>query len=77
LIGPLLALSLDKGLADRLLFGSDFPLVDPASYARRMRSAGPGRLLHRLTGLPRLTARVRQMILGGNAARLLKLADEG
>lgn len=77
LIGPLLALCLDKGLADRVLFGSDFPLVDPADYARRLRSAGPGRLLRRLTGLPRLTARVREMFLGANAAQLLRLAEDG
>src|ERR1700757_4457995 len=49
LIGPLLALCLDRGLADRLLFGSDFPLVDPADYARRLRIKGPGWLLHQIT----------------------------
>jgi predicted TIM-barrel fold metal-dependent hydrolase len=63
-------------LADRLLFGSDFPLVDPAAYARQLRSVGPGRLLRTLTGLPRLTRRLRDMLLGGNAMRVLKLADE-
>jgi uncharacterized protein len=76
MIRPLIALCLDKGLGDRLLFGSDFPLVDPADYVRRIRSASPGRVLSRLTGLPRLTPRLRDMLLGGNAMRLLKLSDD-
>lgn len=72
-VGPLLSMCLDRGLADRLLFGSDFPLVDPAAYAQRLRTWGPAWPLRRLTGLPKVTPEVRDAILGGNAARLLKL----
>jgi hypothetical protein len=32
-------------------------------------------VLNRLAGLPRLTPQSRDMLLGGNAMRLLKLAD--
>lgn len=47
---------------ERILFGSDFPLIPPARYFREMESCG-------------LSAAERELICGGNAARLLGLAD--
>jgi len=76
-VGPALTLCVDRGLTDRLLFGSDFPLVDPAAYARRVNSFGPGWLARRLAGLSKITLSAREAILGGNAARLLKLSTRG
>jgi predicted TIM-barrel fold metal-dependent hydrolase len=72
-VGPALTLCVDRGLGDRLLFGSDFPLVDPAAYARQVNAFGPAWLVRRLAGLAKITPSVRAAILGGNAARLLKL----
>lgn len=62
-----------QGLADRLLFGSDFPLVDPASYAKRLRKFRPGWFLRRLLRAPKISPEMRAALLGGNAARLLKM----
>ncbi len=64
---------LRQGLADRLLFGSDFPLVDPASYAKRLRKFRPGWFLRRLLRAPKISPEMRAALLGGNAARLLKM----
>lgn len=47
--------------AERILFGSDFPLLSPARYFREWRQAG-------------LEAELEAAIAGGNAARLLGLA---
>ncbi|HVC30835.1 MAG TPA: amidohydrolase family protein [Steroidobacteraceae bacterium] len=49
--------------ADHILFGSDFPLLLPESQIREIRAA-------------RLTDEQRALVLGGNAARLLKLREE-
>ena len=67
------AVDMKRGLGDRLLFGSDFPLVDPARYAAQIRRLRPGLLARRLFHAPRITPRVRSGLLGGNAARLLKM----
>jgi len=64
---------LREGLADRVLFGSDFPVVDPAAYADRLRRFQPGWILRRLSRAPRISGEVRAGLLGGNAARLLKI----
>jgi predicted TIM-barrel fold metal-dependent hydrolase len=71
---PIIGLCIKKGLGDRLLFGSDFPIVDPARYALRLKRGGPGRVVRRILGLPALTPQLRDQLLGLNAARLLKLA---
>ncbi len=47
---------------ERILFGSDFPLIPPARYFREMESCG-------------LSAAERESICGGNAARLLGLDE--
>ncbi len=47
---------------ERILFGSDFPLIPPARYFREMESSG-------------LSAAEREAICGGNAARLLGLEE--
>jgi len=71
-----LGLLWERGLEDRVLFGTDFPLVDPARYLPVLRR-GPGWLARRLTRFPRMTAAMRDKLLGGNAARLLKLDERG
>src|SRR5262249_61113849 len=71
-----LGLLWERGLEDRVLFGTDFPLVDPARYLPLLRR-GPGWLARRLTRLPRMTAPMRDKLLGGNAARLLELDESG
>jgi predicted TIM-barrel fold metal-dependent hydrolase len=72
-VDAVLSLALQHGLEDRLLFGSDFPMIDPARYARKLRRAGVPAWLRWPLGLPRVTAAARRKILGENAARLLKL----
>ena len=72
-VDAVLSIALQHGLEDRLLFGSDFPVVDPARYARKLRRAGAPALLRWALGLPRITATARRKILGDNAARLLRL----
>ena len=72
IVHGLLGLLWERGLEDRVLFGTDFPLVDPARYLPVLRR-GAGWLARRLMRLPRMTAVRRDKLLGGNAARLLKL----
>jgi predicted TIM-barrel fold metal-dependent hydrolase len=72
-VDAVLSIALQHGLEDRLLFGSDFPVIDPARYVRKLRRAGAPALLRLLLGFPRVTATARRKILGENAARLLKL----
>jgi predicted TIM-barrel fold metal-dependent hydrolase len=48
---------------DKILFGSDFPLIKPARYFMEMGAAG-------------LSEEVKKGICGGNAARLLKMATD-
>jgi predicted TIM-barrel fold metal-dependent hydrolase len=62
---------------DRILFGSDFPVVRPSQYALQVRKMRPSLLMRRLMGLPRLTRADTEKIMGGNAARLLKLDTTG
>jgi len=68
----ILGLLWERGLEDRVLFGTDFPLVDPARYLPLLRR-GPSWLARRLTRLPRMTAAMRDKLLGENAERLLRL----
>jgi hypothetical protein len=58
---------------DRVLFGTDFPVVRPSQYAPYVRKLRPNLLVRRLMGLPRLTEADTNKIMGDNAARLLKL----
>jgi predicted TIM-barrel fold metal-dependent hydrolase len=74
-IDAVLSLALAHGLEDRVLFGSDYPVVDPAAYVRSVRRAGAPPLLRWLIGLPAITPEVRRKILGENAARLLKIDE--
>ena len=62
---------------DRILFGTDFPAVRPSLYAPYVRKLRPNLLVRRLMGLPRLTEADTNKIMGGNAARLLKLDTMG
>jgi len=46
--------------AEKILFGSDYPLLPPERYFKEMEAAG-------------LSPRDRELICGGNAARLLNI----
>jgi uncharacterized protein len=72
-VDAVLSAALAHGLEDRLLFGSDFPVVDPARYAAKLQRAGAPAWLRWPLGLPRVTPAARRKILGENAARLLGL----
>jgi len=72
--GPIVSLCVQRGLGERLLFGSDFPLVDPARYVQVVRRWQAGLLMRRLFRLPKLTRGQRDQVLGLNAAKLLRLA---
>ena len=48
------------GLCEKILFGSDFPILPPSRYTGGLDAAG-------------LSSEEKQMILGGNAQRLLKI----
>ena len=50
--------------ADRILFGTDFPLLSPERYLKEIEAAG-------------VSPEDRQQIMGANAARLWGLASEG
>ncbi len=50
--------------ADRILFGTDFPLLNPDRYLREIEAAG-------------VSSEERQQIMGANAARLWGLASKG
>jgi predicted TIM-barrel fold metal-dependent hydrolase len=72
-VDAVLSLAIAHGLEDRMLFGSDFPVVDPARYVGAVRRAGAPAPARWLLGLPRITRAVRRKVLGENAARLLGL----
>jgi predicted TIM-barrel fold metal-dependent hydrolase len=70
-----IAMCVEKGLEDKVLFGTDFPVVDPCEYAKtvsKLKIPAPMRLLGKL---PEISKDVREKILGGNAAELLHLDD--
>jgi len=48
------------GIADKLLFGSDFPLLSPNRYDKGL-------------GESKISSKTKEMILGGNAAKLFNL----
>ena len=73
-VDAVLSLAVAHGLEDRLLFGSDFPVVDPARYVASIRRAGAPAPLRWFLRLPRITASVRRKVLGTNAMRLLRIA---
>jgi predicted TIM-barrel fold metal-dependent hydrolase len=73
LVDVVVNLGMEHGLEDRLLFGSDYPVVDPAHYIDKLKNIGAPALVRRFLSLPRVTSAARRKILGGNAARLLKL----
>jgi predicted TIM-barrel fold metal-dependent hydrolase len=50
--------------AERVVFGTDVPLLEPEVQMHKARAAN-------------IDKRTRRLILGGNAARLFRLADEG
>ena len=66
-IGTMLA----AGLSDRLLFGSDFPVVDADEWARWVGAFKIPFLARKFLGLPTFSKAQREALMGGNAARLL------
>jgi predicted TIM-barrel fold metal-dependent hydrolase len=73
LLPLVLALCADQGLEDRVLFGSDFPLVDPGQYASTVRRLRIPPLARWIGRLPPLSKAFKRKILGENAERLLAL----
>jgi predicted TIM-barrel fold metal-dependent hydrolase len=73
LLPLVLTLCVEQGLEDRILFGSDFPLVDPGQYASSVRTVQVPRLARWIGRLPALSPTFKRHILGENAARLLSL----
>ncbi|MGO9115895.1 MAG: amidohydrolase family protein [Thermoguttaceae bacterium] len=73
LVKPLLGFCVDHGLEDQILFGSDFPMVDPAAYVQSLRKMSIPFVPRWLFGLPKISREVRQKVLSDNAARLLQL----
>jgi predicted TIM-barrel fold metal-dependent hydrolase len=73
LLPVVLALCSDQELEDRVLFGSDFPLVDPCHYARTIRDLTIPAPLRWALKLPKISRAFKQRVLGENARRLLHL----
>jgi len=67
------ALCAGRALEDRVLFGSDFPVVDPCWYARAVSKLTVPAPVRWLMKVPGITKEFRQKILGNNASRLLRL----
>jgi predicted TIM-barrel fold metal-dependent hydrolase len=55
-------LAIQRVGVEKILFGSDFPLLPPARYFDEMKIAG-------------LSEEEMEQICGGNAARIFKLTD--
>jgi len=73
LIPFILSVCLERGLEDRVLFGSDFPVVDPGQYAKSlsaMQVPAPARWLLKL---PSISPQFKKKVLAENAMKLLKL----
>jgi predicted TIM-barrel fold metal-dependent hydrolase len=73
LLPVVLTLCVEQDLEDRVLFGSDFPLVDPGQYAGSVRKVQIPPLARWIGRLPALSQAFKRKILGENAARLLSL----
>jgi len=68
-----LTLCAGRGLEDRVLFGSDFPVVDPCSYATAVSKLTVPASIRWVMSMPSISASFRQKILEENAIRLLRL----
>ena len=74
IIPILLAICIKRGVEDRILFGSDFPVVDPARYAASVDRMQIPALLTLVRTMPPITDAIKRKILGGNAEKLLGLS---
>jgi len=72
LLPVVLALCSEQGLEDRVLFGSDFPVVDPGRYAQTIRDLRVPAALRWALRLPKISAAFKAKVLGENAMRLLR-----
>lgn len=77
IVPPILALCIDRGLGDRIFFGSDFPVVDPCSYVDAIRAMRVPLALRWLLRLPKISEDFRRKLLSENAHRLLRLESPG
>jgi predicted TIM-barrel fold metal-dependent hydrolase len=68
-----LALCASRGLEERVLFGSDFPVVDPCNYAIAVSKFTVPASIRWLMSVPAITPSFKQKILEENAIRLLRL----
>jgi predicted TIM-barrel fold metal-dependent hydrolase len=73
LVAFVLSFCAEQGLEERVLFGSDFPLVDPGGYAKAVRKLRIPRLVRWIGKVAPLTPTFKRKALGENAARLLRL----
>jgi predicted TIM-barrel fold metal-dependent hydrolase len=73
LLPIVLTLCAEQGVEDRVLFGSDFPLVDPGRYAKTVHRLRIPRLAQWIGRLPQISQAFKRKVLGDNAARLLGL----
>lgn len=75
LVLPVLGFCIEHGLESQVLFGSDFPIVDPGKYAKDLLKIKFPLLMRWSLRLPDISADFRGKLLGGNASRLLKIQE--
>src|SRR5262249_44186181 len=63
----------ERELEDQILFGSDFPMVDPGEYARSIRALNIPAPARWILKLPRISEEFKRKVLGENAVKLLRL----
>lgn len=68
-----LSLCAARALEDRVLFGSDFPVVDPCDYAMAVSKLTVPASVRWVMNVPAITPAFKQKILEENAIRLLRL----
>ena len=69
-----LSLCAGRALEDRVLFGSDFPVVDPCDYAMAVSRLTVPASIRWMMNVPAITPSFKQKILEENAIRLLRLS---
>jgi predicted TIM-barrel fold metal-dependent hydrolase len=70
-----LALCVERGMEDRVLFGSDFPVLDPSAYARAITGFTIPAPVRWALRLPKLSEAFKKQVLGENTMRLLRLPE--
>jgi predicted TIM-barrel fold metal-dependent hydrolase len=76
LVPAVLALCTEQGLEERVLFGSDYPVVDPCRYAQTIRRLSVPAPVRWVSNLPKISPTFKRRILGENAMSLLRVPDQ-